>query len=378
MAGLVIPLMTFKATQSCEQSLVEQHAHLQAHLSETLQGLGEVLVYDSQSHHQKIYHEQCAALTHMQNKLGFIASLSQSLVACMASVTVVGVMLVSALLFKNAQIEPPDFALLVLLSLASFDAVSPMSAALQGLGAVQRAAQRLFDIADQKPTCVTRHNPAPISQNFSLNFDNVSFAYQKEQQPVLSHLSFSMKAGEKIAIIGPTGAGKSSLVNVLMRFWDVDDGHIFIGDKDIKDVDLQALRAQFSVMPQKPYLFAGTIRDNLHLANPQASQADIEEACYIAGIHDFITALPDGYDTFVGENGHALSGGQVKRIALAQALLKKAPCLILDEPAEGLDYAMEADILSRVIKHLDETALILITHRHVGIDRMNQVITLKA
>lgn len=376
-AGFLGPLAGFSLTRKKEESLVDHESALRSQLFENLQGMGELLVYDGANEYENRIERLSEDIKTKQNSVGRILALSQNSIGLITGIALVGVIVLSVPLVKHQDITPPSFAMLALFALAAFEAVAPMPLAFNGLSAVRRAARRIFAMVDQTPNIANPEHAQKCPEKFSLAFEHVTFAYDKHHTPALVDVSFSVQDAEKIAFIGPTGSGKSSLVNLLFRFWDPDKGRICMGGIELAKFDLGDLRAQFSVLPQRPYIFAGSIRRNLLLAKPDATQDEINRVCQQAGLDDFISSLPDGYDTFIGENGRTLSGGQIKRLALARTLLKPCSCLILDEPGEGLDYEMEREILKRVIDNLNGRALILITHRHAGLSEMDKVIYLE-
>ena len=355
-AGFFVPLIAFKTGRRQEEFLVEHSAAMRAQLTEDLQGLGELIIYDACRNHEKSFEGLAHKTALAQNRLSVLSAMSGSAVTLLSGLALAGVLLAGVPLVRQDQVALPDLALLALLVLAGFEAVTVMPGAFQGLGGVIRAARRIFTLADQRPAITAPDNPIPIPAGFSLSFESISFSYGEGRENALEDVSFTLRTGQRLALTGPTGSGKSSVVNLLMRFWEPQDGHILLGGHDLVAFAPEDVRAQFAVVPQTPYLFAATIRQNLRMAAPEASQDEIEEACRKAGLDDFIAGLPEGYDTFVGENGRQLSGGQIRRLALARALLKKAPCLILDEPGEGLDYEMEKDILRRVTDNLGDAA----------------------
>ena len=182
-------------------------------------------------------------------------------------------------------------------------------------------------------------------------FDHVGFQYSDSDTEVLSNIDLHVKAGENVALVGPSGSGKTTLCNLIPRFYDVTSGRILIDGKDIKDVTVHSLRSQIGMVQQDVYLFSGTVRDNIAYGRPQASPEEVEEAAKLAGAHEFITQLPQGYDTYVGERGIKLSGGQKQRISIARVFLKNPPILILDEATSALDNESEM-VVQRSLERL--------------------------
>lgn len=196
-----------------------------------------------------------------------------------------------------------------------------------------------------------------------VTFENVGFHYQDDEAEVLHHLNLSVKPGESIALVGPSGAGKTTLCNLIPRFYDVTSGRILIDGQDVKDVTLRSLRGAIGVVQQEVYLFAGTVFDNIVYGRPGATREDVMEAARLAGAHEFISALPQGYDTFVGERGVRLSGGQKQRISIARVFLKNPPILILDEATSALDNESEHVVQQSLEKLAKGRTVFTIAHR---------------
>jgi ATP-binding cassette, subfamily C, bacterial CydC len=247
------------------------------------------------------------------------------------------------------------------------------------LGAGLTAARRLFAIVDAPPAVSEPPGPAPRPAGFDLHLRGVRFAYPGgARRPALDGIDLDLPAGRRVAVVGPSGSGKSTLFNLLLRFWAPDAGEIRLGGHDLADYAGEDLRRQFALVSQQTHLFNTSIRENLLLARPDASQAEIEAACRAAQVHDFIRALPAGYNTWVGETGVRLSGGEARRIAVARALLKDAPILLLDEPTEGLDAPAERALLQAVGTLMTGRSVLLVTHRPWGLEAMDEVLTLDA
>jgi ATP-binding cassette subfamily C protein CydD len=228
------------------------------------------------------------------------------------------------------------------------------------------AAERIFEILDtplRQMTSSPQHRKDPPEHRFDIHFQNVHYTYENGRRSALLDLSLRIPPGHKVAIVGPSGSGKSTIAHLLLRFIDPDGGSITIDGQPLDTLDITTWRSQIAWVPQNPYLFNASVGENIRLANPNASLEEVIHAARHAHAHDFIQALPQAYDTLIGERGSRLSGGQAQRIALARAFLKKAPFLILDEATANLDPEIEAQ-LREAMDHLlqDRTALI-IAHR---------------
>ena len=217
--------------------------------------------------------------------------------------------------------------------------------------------------------------PAPVGE-LGIIFDNVSFAYDGGRRPALRRASFSIGVGQKVALVGPSGAGKSTVVNLLLRFVEPDQGLICVKGAPLGNVPVSVWRSQVAWVPQTPHLFHDTIAANIRLARPEAAQADVVRAAQRAQLHDFISALPQGYDTLVGENGARLSGGEAQRVALARAFLKDAPILVLDEPTSSVDPDLEARLLAATEELTRGRTVLLIAHRLSTVYQADQIIVL--
>jgi ABC-type multidrug transport system fused ATPase/permease subunit len=237
------------------------------------------------------------------------------------------------------------------------------------------AGERVFEILDTPPA--VRDRPGAVAPSARLHgvvrYDRVSFAYRPEM-PVLRELSLEVKAGERIALVGPSGAGKSTLVKLLMRFYDVRSGRILIDGHDIRDLPLAFLRSQIGFVQQEPFLFNGTVRDNIAYGDLAADQARIAEAAQAARAHEFIMGLPERYETWVGERGVKLSVGQKQRVSIARVLLKDPPIVIFDEATSNIDTETEAKIREALHELTLGRTTCVIAHRLSTLHEANRII----
>ena len=238
--------------------------------------------------------------------------------------------------------------------------------------------ERIFDYLDREPTIVSPENGAkPALDEASIVYDHVAFGYDDTDELVLTDVSFEVPGGQMFAIVGPSGSGKSTVVNLIPRLFDVKGGAVRVADVDVRDFDLTYLRAGVGMVTQETYLFNGTIRENLLYAKPDATQEEIEAACKIANIHDFIASQPAGYDTEVGNRGLKLSGGEKQRISLARVVLRDPKILILDEATSALDSISENAIQAALDELMVGRTSIVIAHRLSTILKANKILVVK-
>jgi ABC-type multidrug transport system fused ATPase/permease subunit len=236
------------------------------------------------------------------------------------------------------------------------------------------SAERVFDVIDVEPDIQDRPGAKEVGRvQGAVAFRNVEFAY-RDGQPVLHQVGLDVRPGEVVALVGPTGAGKTTVCSLLARFYDPDSGTVTLDGHDLRDLTVRTLRDNIALVLQEPLLFTGTLRDNIAYARPDAGMAEVEAAARAANAHDFISALPDGYDTQVGERGATLSGGERQRVCIARAFLKDAPVLILDEPTSSVDLRTEAVILEALDRLMIGRTTFIIAHRLSTVRRADQIL----
>ena len=249
----------------------------------------------------------------------------------------------------------------------------------QGINAMA-SAEGIFTLLE---TPVTVRDPAEdgtddeASFEPAVRYEDVSFAYREGSRPALREVSLELRPGEKLGVVGPSGAGKSTLVSLMLRFADPQQGRVLLGGRDIRTIPLHVLRRHIAVVAQDMYLFYGTIADNLRMARPEATAGELEQAARAANIHEFIAGLPEGYDTVVGERGVRLSGGERQRIAIARAILKDAPILVLDEALSSVDAQSEAVINEALRKLMEGRTTMIIAHRLSSVIHADRIVVLE-
>ncbi|KAA6185090.1 thiol reductant ABC exporter subunit CydC [Thiohalocapsa marina] len=380
LAGGLLPWLGRRLGAAPGRRLAHTDTQLRQLAIDGTQGLAELLVYGAADDHARRLDAATAALIADQDRMSRLAGMSQGAVGLSANLTLWGMLWLGIPLVADGALAPPQLVMLALLALAAFESVAGLPLAFQQLEQTLTAARRLFAIVDAKPAVPEPAGPSPVPQNHALHIRDLRFSYPsangQASRPALDGIDLDLSEGARIAIVGATGSGKSTLFHLLLRFWAADSGHIRLGGADIDAFHGEDLRRHIALVSQQTHLFDASIRDNLLLAAPEATQGHLEAACRTAQIHRFIEALPEGYDTWVGETGVRVSGGQARRIAIARALLRDAPILLLDEPTEGLDAATERALMDALHQLMQGRSTLMITHRPMALADMDQILVM--
>lgn len=376
LAGIFLPLFTLPAATPRGARIVELKSALRSELVTGLQGLGELLIDAADQRHADRIRQLSLALDREQRAMNRLGGFSQGAVASAANLTMWCLTLSAIPMVHNDSLPPAQLAMLAFFALASFEAIAPLPAAFLGLGETLAAARRLFAGVDAAAAVSEPRAAAPLPSDLTLKLERITFSYRAVPGNAVHEISLSLTPGKRLALVGPSGSGKSTLLQLILKFRTPDSGLITLGGVPLDALSGEALRGPMAVVSQHPHLFNASLRENLRLAAPEASQESLERACRTALIHDFIAAQPEGYDTLAGEFGVRLSGGQVKRLAVARALLKEAPILILDEPTEGLDPHTARQLMDNLLRWGETRSLLLVTHRLQGLETMDEILLL--
>lgn len=375
LAGFVLPMAAGRAGTDPGQALARHSAWLRIHTVEGLQGLAELLVFNAAERHlEKI--ERCQeALIRTQGRMSHISGATSAGLTLVSGASVGTLLYLGSGRVEDGQLDGAILAMMAFAALAAFEVIWSLPAAFQYLSHTREASRRLLEIVAQAPA-VSFPAESPPPTSCDIVFDGVTFRYDPEGPDVLRDFHLRIGHGERVAVMGATGAGKSTLVNLLVRFWDPDAGCIRVGGKDLRAVSEDHLRQGMAVVSQQSHLFNATIRENLRLACPDADDKRLWSALRAARLDRFVSALPQGLDTWTGEAGQRLSGGEARRLVIAQAVLRNAPVWLLDEPTEGLDSANEEQLMKTLYELTAQRTMLLITHRPVALDQMDRIAVL--
>lgn len=362
LVGAAVPMLISRASGTEGQRSRNLAGALSSFVLDSLRGLSEVLQFDAGSQRLSELDERSEQLVEVQRELRDNAGRGQAATTGLIMVLSCLQVLLCLRLVQTGLINAEGA---VLASVATFSSFGPF-VALANLGSTLQgtlaAGRRVIAILDEKPQVTEVADKDGSHPAFSgIAAEHVSFSYDDEQ--ILDNVSIAVEPGQIVGIQGRSGSGKSTLCRLFMRFWDVDKGCVDLSGHDVREVATSALCNAEAFVEQDTYLFHDSIRDNLLIAKPDASDKELEAACRAASVHDFIMSLPAGYDTMIGELGDTLSGGERQRLGLARAFLHDAPLLLLDEPTSNLDSLNEGQVLRALTEQRGKRAVVLISHR---------------
>lgn len=345
---------------------------------EGIQGLREILTLNGLERYKQKNREKMQHLYEEQFQFGKRTGTENMMMQLLLGSFTVFIMLVTAAYIAVGKLEFSVYPVVVMLSGLLFAPIIEVCTYARNLGNVFAAADRVQCIFDEKPVVEDQGQKEIKDINaYRIEFDCVSFRYENELPEVLHQISFTVEQGETVALVGHSGAGKSTCGNLLLRYWDPEQGQIRIGGVDIRELSIDTLRNVTSAVLQDVYLFHLSIRENIRLGRPGATDEEVEVAARTAYAHEFIISLPDGYDTVTGERGFQLSGGQRQRIAIARAILKNPPILLMDEAVSNLDTENEVLIQKALQEQAQNRTTLIIAHRLSTIRTADRVVMLE-
>lgn len=375
-AGLVIPWAIQVLTRGVGTQMVALKAQLNIQVADTLMGITELVAYGQVSQNLKRIQLTDKELRSQKRRIAGLSALSSALTGMIANLGLWLVLILGILLVEKGRLSGVNLGMLALGTFSSFEVLFPLALVPHHLEINAASAKRLLELIHEEPTLKEGGAITPQLSGLDFSFQKVSFRYSQDEPWALQQLSFRIPQQGKVAIVGPSGAGKTSVVNLLLRFWEYDEGTIDIGGNAIREYSHEEVRRIIGVVTQRTHLFNATIRENLLLAKPEATEEELIQASQQAKLHDFISSLPLGYDSFIGEGGFELSGGQRQRLAIARVLLKNAPILILDEAMAGLDPLTEREVMDEIYQLMEGRTTLVITHHLPGLEKMDEILVL--
>ena len=374
--GIAVPMSTRRRSRRPSERAIAARAELHAGLASDLSGLADLTAYGAEGRLGKDLGGWSRAMERERRTLASIRGAATGAGSILAGVAGLAVLALAIPGVGGGGIEGVFLASLPLVAFAAFEAVQPLGDAFREVELSRAAATRAFEIVDAPGPVPEPAEPLPPLAHPSIELRHVRFRYDERPPDVLDDLSFTLAPGDHLGLTGPSGAGKTTIVGLLLRFWDAASGDVVLDGVDIRSFRAEDVRGLIGVVPQQVYLFNGTIRDNLLVADGEADDMGIYDACERAGLEGFLRSLPDGLDTLVGDDGMKLSGGERQRVAIARAMLKDAPILILDEATANLDAATEAEVVEQLDVFARNKTLLVISHRPAALELADRVMTL--
>ncbi len=362
------PFIAGRQQDRLARDMREQLGEVNAYMVDSIQGLKEIVAFTRGPWQLAAMQAYGERLNHVRQRFLNHLSFEHVLVEAFMGVGGLAVMTLGAVLVARGHLTASTVPVLTLLAMASFVPVSEIARIGKELSDALASARRLFAVEDEPvPVVDGPGGTIALSRNGTsapvIQYEGIEFTYAPGEAPALRQMTFTVQKGQTVALVGRSGSGKTTALHLLLRFWDPDQGRILLGGHDLRQFQLDSLRRQMALVSQDTYLFNASVRDNLRLGRPEATEAELEQAARQANAHAFIMHLPHGYDTHIGERAVLLSGGQRQRLAIARAILKDAPILLLDEATSHLDSENER-LVHEALKHLmaGRTTL-LIAHR---------------
>jgi ATP-binding cassette, subfamily B, bacterial len=354
----------------------ELDSRMQAHLQQTLTGIPVVQAFAQEEREQERFEAHAADALRAQRRSTVITNLFELFSGLAVTLGTAAIIALGAHQVLARQLQVGDLLIFIAYAGSLQVHLKAITGAYSSIQEIRASAERVWEMLEAEPEVRDLPHAAPlIEPSGHLMIENVTFGYVPGR-PILKDISLEVTPGQVVAIVGATGAGKSTLVSLLPRFFDPWQGRVLLDGRDLREVQITSLRDHVALVLQEPFLFPMTIAENIAYGRPTASRDDIEVAARAANAHDFIMALPEGYDTVLGERGATLSGGERQRLSIARAFLKSAPILILDEPTSALDAATEKLLLQALTRLMRGRTTLIVAHRLSTIRHADLIVVL--
>lgn len=377
---LIVPILAFFMSYGnimmgrAWRKMYENIAGVNARIEDAVSGVRVVQAFTNESFERNRFTANNRLFRSSKLRAYKVMALVNSSIYMIMRFVTLAVLIVGAWLSYTGKLSYGELVAFVLYVNVLFRPIEKISALLELYPKGMAGFRRFTEMLDVEPDIQDKKDAITVDNlQGDIQFEDVTFTYEKTQAPVLTNMSFSIRAGETIAFVGPSGAGKTTISSLIPRFYDIDKGSITIDGMDIRNMTMRSLRKHIGIVQQDVFLFTGTLRENIAYGNLQATDEEIEQAARLAHMEEFIQQLPDGYETQVGERGLKLSGGQKQRIAIARMFLKNPPILILDEATSALDTETEAIIQGALTELAKDRTTLIIAHRLATIKHADRI-----
>lgn len=380
-SGLLISWVAYRVSIHSGRRWIQDRAGLFSVLVEGIQGMGDLLVFGEGEDHARVVSHLSQSIKKSQIQFSWATGFVNAISILFPGLTLLILIMVAIPRVNQGVLNGVSLAVLALFVLTSFEVITPLGSAAQYFESSLEAGRRIFSDLHERQTLITPVPTAVLSVVLPgkayLSVKGLSFRYSRMDAFALKNINFELPIGKKMAIVGPSGSGKTTLLNILLGFLDYEEGTISLGDRELRLYNSEEVCRMMGAILQDTYLFNGTIRQNLKLAKPNAGDEELLSVLNKVKLEDWLSSLPNGLDTWIGERGIKMSGGERQRLALARLILLDAPIWLLDEPTEHLDVASARGLTNLLLELSADRSVVWVTHRLLGLEALDEILVLK-
>ncbi len=376
LTGFVLSFLIRRISHGQSQILAASRGHLAAVSMETIRNTGEILMSGARDSHLGRVRRASNDVRDAGLSVSRLHSISLAAGVLISNLTLAAILTMGIHLVQTGQIDGVTLAVLALVTLAGFEPVNLLPAASARVETSLASAGRLFEVADRPLPVIDMVNASSLSEFHRLSINSLEFSYPAVEHPALTGINLELHPGSKIALVGQSGCGKTTLLKIIQHHLSPSSGTVTWNDINSSELDGKSIRSMLSVISQDGYLFSASIRENLRLTSPQSDDSEMTDVMQKVGLSNWFNNLPEGLDTWLGDNGKLLSGGERQRLIIARALLMNRPVILADEPLVGLDSESDKELLSTLLHQSSGTACIIATHRLVGMEEFDEILVL--
>ena len=373
--SVILPYISLKAGINVGRQYRRDVGKLKSHVLESVYGMRDIQIFGIGNERKKEVIRQTEKINKSAHVITWHRQLVTSAPTFFIYLARILIIAVASYLAAKGESDPVGVIVLSFVVSASFSSTQSLTMVVTSLLETFAAAERLFDLEDTQPAVTEAEHPVELGKIEKIEFKNVSFAYNKGGKPVLENLNLVISGNDKIGVMGASGIGKSTIIRLLLRFWDVTSGEILINGINIKDISLYSLRSHIALLEQDTFIFNDTIAGNIAFGKPEATLDQIKVAAKRAGLAEFIKTLPNKYDTDMGELGSRLSGGERQRVGIARVMLTNPDMLVMDEPTSALDIINEKGLLKTLDEEYKDKMIMIVSHRRSTLTDCNRILT---
>lgn len=373
--SVILPYISLKAGINVGRQYRRDVGKLKSHVLESVYGMRDIQIFGIGNERKKEVIRQTEKINKSAHVITWHRQLVTSAPTFFIYLARILIIAVASYLAAKGESDPVGVIVLSFVVSASFSSTQSLTMVVSSLLETFAAAERLFDLEDTQPAVTEAEHPVELGKIEKIEFKNVSFAYNKGEKPVLENLNLVISGNDKIGVMGASGIGKSTIIRLLLRFWDVTSGEILINGINIKDISLYSLRSHIALLEQDTFIFNDTIAGNIAFGKPAATLDEIKTAAKRAGLAEFIETLPNKYDTDMGELGSRLSGGERQRVGIARVMLTNPDMLVMDEPTSALDIINEKGLLKTLDREYKDKMIMIVSHRRSTLTDCNRILT---